>query len=765
MEYRYIGKPVANVDAEKKVTGAALYTADLRLPGMLVAKILRSLYPHARILNVNTDRAKRVAGVKAVVTGKDIPPNLFGTVIKDRPAFALEKVRFLGQEVAGVVAVNKEAAEEALDLIEVEYEELPAVFDPSEAMKPDAVLIHERLKDYYCVPVISIIPETNVCGYFKIRSGDTAKGFDEADYILEDTFRVQPVQHCPLEPHSVIAHVTPSGSVTIWASTQSANTTREAIAQGMGIPLTKVRVIVPYIGGGFGGKYFLKVEPACVMLSYVVRKPVKLVLSREEVFIATTVRQPLTAVMKSGVKKDGQITARECRLIWDCGAYCDIGPHISRNSGIAAAGPYKIPNVRVDAYTVYTNNSVSGSYRGLGMPQLTFAIESHMDRIAEKIGMNPLEFRLKNAVEEGSVSATGQVLHSVGLKECLRKAAEQGGWGGRKKGKWYGTGMACVHKITSTPSSSCAFVKVNSDATVDVLTSAVDLGQGSNTVMSQIVAEELGIEPGQVSISPPDTQITPFDQGTISSRLTFHAGNAVRNAARDAKREILEIASVLLSTPPEELALHHGRVYVRANPEKGIPLLNIPMGGRYAMGVGHPVLGKGYFCTAHGGGVRDPETGQDSYASSFWMYGAQVVTVEIDPETGEVVVIKITAAHDVGKVVNPLLLEGQFQGSLVMGLGGTLAEEVVWENGKTLNPSFVDYKIPNAVGLPEMNSIFVEEPHRDGPYGAKGIGEPLTACLPAAIANAVYDAIGVRIYELPIRREKILDAIKSKHIR
>jgi len=385
-----------------------------------------------------------------------------------------------------------------------------------------------------------------------------------------------------------------------------------------------------------------------------------------------------------------------------------------------------------------------------------------MDIIAEKLRMDPLDFRLRNAVEEGSVSATEQILHSVGLKECLRKAAERAGWDYKKKGKLTGIGIACVHKATATPSSSSAFVKVNNDATAEVITSAVDLGQGSNTVMSQIVAEELGISPENVVVSPPDTRVTPWDLGSVSSRVTFHMGNAVKRAAEDARDEILEIASNILNANPEELGMKDGRVFVKANPEKGKPLKEIPILGRYVTGAGHPVLGKGYYCTAGEGTIMDLETGQAANASIFWMYGAQIAEVEIDPETGEIIVKRVIAAHDVGKVINPLLLEGQFQGSMVMGLGGTLLEELVWENGKTLNPSFVDYKVPNAIGLPEMISIFVEEPHREGPYGAKGIGEPLTACIPAAIANAVYNAIGVRIKELPITREKILRALKEQ---
>jgi CO/xanthine dehydrogenase Mo-binding subunit len=762
MEYTHIGKPYKNVDSWKKVVGAAEYTADIKLPEMLYGKILRSKYPHARILNVDTSRAKKLIGVKAVVTGKDVPQCLFGTVIKDKPALAFEKVRYLGDEVAGVVAVDRDTAEEALDLIDVEYEELPAIFDPLEAMKPDAILIHEKINEYECVPIVFIEKNTNIHGRFKLRKGDVDRAFKDADLVVEDTFSVQPIQHCQIEPHGVVAHYDQLGNVTIWASTQSPYTTRDAIAAGLGIPSHKVRVIVPYIGGGFGGKYFLKAEAPCVMLSYAVRKPVKIILTREEVFSASSVRQPLVATLKTGVKKNGEIIARQSRLVWNSGAYCDIGPIIARNAALSSAGPYNIPNVRVDSYTVYTNNPISGSFRGLGMMQVTFAVESHMDVVAEQLGMDPVEFRLKNIVTEGSLSATGQVLHAVGVKECLEKAAKEGGWGQKKKRKYTGMGIACVHKNTATPSSSTAFVKVNHDATAEVITSAVDLGQGSNTILSQIVAEELGLTPDRVSISPPDTRVTPFDQATISSRLTFHMGNAVKRAAEDARREILKIASDLLDVSTEELMLKDAKVFSKKDPKKEIHLSKLPMGSRYAKEVGHPVLGKGYFCTAREGAVLDPETGQGANASVFWMYGAQCVEVEVDPETGEVKVKRVVAAHDVGKIMNPLLLEGQCQGSIMMGLGAALFEECVWENGKTINPSFVDYKIANATGIPEMVSSFVEAPHREGPYGAKGIGEPLTACCPAAIANAVYDAVGVRIKDLPITREKILWALKEK---
>jgi carbon-monoxide dehydrogenase large subunit len=762
-DYALIGKSVRNVDAYKKVTGGSIYTDDLKLPGMLHGKILRSKYPHARILNIDVSKAKRLAGVKAVITGKDIPPYLYGVTVKDKPVFAIDRVRYMGDEVAGVVAVDRDTAEDAIDLIEVEYEELPSVFDPVEAMKEGTPLIHEKLREYECVPIIRPIPNTNICGYFKLRRGNMEAGFKQADTIFEDEFKAQPVSNACLEPIACIADVDSQGNVTVWSSNQSPYVLRDHIAGTLKIPASRVRVIVPFVGGGFGVKYFIKGELACVMMSQFVGKPVKLVYTREELFTAATLRQPLLFRIKTGVKKDGAIVARQCTLIWNTGAYSGLGPQISRNAAMTASGPYHIPNVWVDSYTVYTNNTMAGAFRGLGVPQVAWAVESHTDILAEQLKMDPLEFRLKNAVEEGSILPTGQVAQAVGLKECLL-ILEEKGYSSKKeaKEKYTGVGVACGIKSTGTPTSSCAFIKLNPDASADVIGSSVDMGQGCNTVLSQIASEELGIPVEKINISMPDTFVTPFDQATVGSRTTFHMGNAIKMAAQDVKRELFNIASGLLGVGVSELELREGKVWVKGSSEKFIPLEKLPMGGRYVTRIGYPVIGKGFFSAAREGTVLDLETGQGSASSIFWMYGAALVEIEINPETGEVKIKNIVEAHNVGKAINPALLEGQFEGGVVMGIGAALYEDVIWEKGRTLNPNLTDYKLPAFTNIPPIESVFVEVPHPEAPYGNIGIGEAVTICTPPAIANALYRAVGVRIKDLPITAEKVLKALKEK---
>jgi len=514
--YSVIGKPLPDIDIIKKAMGSAIYADDIKLPGMLYGKILRSKYPHAGILNIDVSKAKRLPGVKAVITGKDIPPTHWGIVIKDNHAFAVDKVRYVGDEVAGVVAVDADTAEEAGELIEVEYEELPAVFDPVEAMKEDAPLLHEGLEQYEHISLARPVPNTNISSKFKLRRGDVDEGFRQADCIFEDEFKIPAIHTAPLETHACLAQVDALGNITIWSSTQSPYEIRDTIASYLGIPFNKVRVIVPFLGGGFGGKFYIKGELACVIMSQFVGKPVKLVFTREEVFTAGGIRHPLIIKIKTGVNKDGTIVARHCVEIWDSGAYADAGPRIMWRAMQTAGGPYNIPNIWVDSYNVYTNNSVASSYRGFGANQPTWAIESHMDIIAEKLNLDPLEFRLKNALEEGSICPTGQVAHAVGLKECLRTLEDKGNWSKLKqeKKKYTGAGVACFHKSTRTPTSGSAFVKVNQDGSVDLMVSLVDMGQGTGTVLAQIVAEELTIPLEKVSISMPDTQTTPYYTAT-----------------------------------------------------------------------------------------------------------------------------------------------------------------------------------------------------------------------------------------------------------
>lgn len=760
-EREFIGASVPRVDAIEKVAGKALYATDLKLGGMLYGKVLRSPLPHAKILNVDTNRAERLPGVKVVVTGRDLMVR-YGTCIQDQPYYCFDKARYIGDPIAGVAATEEDIAEEALELIKVDYGEFPPVFDPLQAMELDAPLIHENLGSYWCGPHYFPVPGTNICNHFKLRRGNIEDGFRQSDFISEDTFKTPMVQHCHLEPHASIAQVNPSGQMTIWTNTQHPYSCRRELARSLGIPMNRIRVIVTCVGGGFGGKVYLKVEPLCMVLAMKEKnhRPVKIVLTREEEFYGTSiVRHPSVVRIKTGVKKGGTLMARQVNLVMDTGAYADAGPPVTRNAGFSCNGPYQIPHLWVDSYCVYTNKTIAGAFRGFGIPQIMWAIDSQMDILAEGIGMDPVEFRLKNALEEGSVSATGQILHSVGIRECIRKAAEAIEWG-KKTGRNRGKGIGVMHKMTMTPSSSSAFVKLNEDGTVEVLSSTVDMGQGSNTVLAQIAAEELGVDLKSVKVVSPDTDVTPFDHGTSSSRSTFHMGNAVKHAAADAKKQLLEAAAEELEANVEDMETRDGFIFVKGSPEKNVPIPKVAMGGSY-LGKGRPIIGRGTFNVPDATAL-DRETGQGANPAVFWMYAAQAAEVEVDEETGKVKVLKIASAHDVGKAINPSACEQQIEGALATGVGTTLMEEIKIELGKTLNPNFVDYKVPTSLDMPEMVPILVEATHERGPYGAKGLGEPALAPTAPAIANAIYDAVGVRIKELPITPDKVLKALKGK---
>ena len=763
-----IGQSPVRLDAREKVTGRTLYAVDLKMAGMLYAKVLRSPHPHARILHIDATKARSLPGVVAVVTGKDFPGSL-GATVQDQSFLAGDKVRFVGDAVAAVAAVNLDTAEEALSLIHVEYELLPALFDPVEAMKSREVLIHENLSQYAVAPGIFPVPGTNICNHFKLRKGDPERGFKESDLVLEDTYRSHMVQHAHLETHAAIAQVDSSGKILIWSNTQTPYFNRKALAKSLNLPLNQVRVMVTTLGGGFGGKSYLKAEPIGVALALKSKgRPVKLVFTREEEFGVAPVRHPTIIRCKTGMKKDGTWLAQETELIFDTGAYADIGPRVCRNAGFSAAGPYQVPNVRIDSYCVYTNHPIGGAFRGFGIPQVSWAIESHLDVMAEKLGLDPVEVRLKNAVEEGSLSVTGQVLHSVGLKETLRQAAEKIGWR-KASGPYRGKGIACMHKSTVTPSSSAAFVKLNEDASVTLLCSAVEMGQGSSTILAQIASEELGIPVEKISMVRPDTDVTPYDMASVSSRSTFFVGNAVRRAAADAREQLLQIAAEILEANPQDLVIEAGKVMVRGVPEKAIPIAELPLGEAFYVGAkgrgrGRPVLGRGSF-TVEDATPLDRETGQGKNPSAFWMYATQAAEVEVDPRSGRVKVLRISSAHDVGKSIHPVAIEGQIQGALVMGVGTALWEEMELEKGRVKNPSFAEYKLPSALDAPEMIPIIVEELHAQGPYGAKGLGEPALAPTAAAIANAIYAAVGVRVKDLPITPEKILEGLRKKENR
>jgi len=692
------------------------------------------------------------------MTGKDIPA-FFGVPrmgIVDQPVFAIDKVRYIGEAVAAVAAVDEETAEEALELIKVDYEELPAVFDPREAMALDAPLIHENLHLYRkAANFANPLKDTNICHHAKLRFGDIEKGFKESDFIFEDTFKTHKTQHCAMEPHMAVAMVDVTGSITLWVPNDAPNNSRRELAEAFQVPLSKVHIISPLQGGGFGGKGGLTAEPIAVALSMKTgEKPVKLAYTRSEEFVSTMVRHPSTITIKTGVKKDGTLWARQINAVFDTGAYAEKGPTVVRNATFAASGPYRIPHMHHDGYCVYTNNPIAGAFRGFGCPQIGWAHESQMDIIAEKLKMDPLEIRLKNAFVTGDISPTGQVLKGVGLKECLQKAADQIGWHKGRKVKDTGIGIACIHKWQIRFSSQ-AILKVDEDGSVTLSVATMEIGQGCNTIFCQIVAEELGVPIENIKITTRDTDYTPYDTSTTASRSTAMMGTAVMRAARDAKEQLLNLASTLLKINKENLVSEGGRVFVKGDPDRGLSFSELATRALYSKQ--GQIIAKGAYTFPPE--TFDPETGQG--LELVWEYAAQAAEVKVDRETGRIKVNKLVAAHDVGKAINPVTCEGQIEGGIVMGFGATLWEDMMLSKGQVLNPNFTDYKLATALDIPEIHPILVEEPHDEGVYGAKGVGESVLGPTAAAIGNAVYDAAKIRIKSLPIIAEKILRVLKE----
>lgn len=768
-----VGESWVRVDGRAKVCGQATFVADMSMPGMLYGKALGSPYAHARIKTINTERARRLPGVRAVVTGKDFP-YLHGECLINIPFLAIDKVRYIGEPVVAVAAEDLATAERALQLVEVEYEELPAVFDPEEALKPAAPLIHEELGKYQAISAVKPVPGTNICQYFTLNLGNVEEGFRQSDYIFEDRFTSPQVQHAAIEPHACIAQVDAAGRITVWGQNDSPHRARREIAQALGIPQAMVRVITGYVGGNFGGKGGLKPEAIAIALAHKTGgRPVKVVFSREEVFLRTITRLGCIIYLKTGVRRDGTLLAREVRLIWDCGAYAEKGPTISLHGGSLAAGPYAIPNVRIESFTVFTNKPPGGAMRGYGLPQVAFAYESQMDIIAAKLGLDPLGLRMKNAVVEGSRVVTGQRLYAVGLKECLQRVGEElaqkppaisGAEGGIPlEGRWVrGKGIACIYKSVKTPTVSAAFVKIDEDGSASVVTSTVEVGQGSHTVLAQIVADTLGLDRDRVTVSFADTDLTPYDTSTTSSRSTFHMGNAVRLAAEDARRQLQALAAPLLQVEPGAIQLRQGTLM--APDGRSLSIAEV-LKRSFGAGAGAAVLGRGVYAPQDILGLDDKRaTSLEAFStlSAFHSYAAQGAEVAVNLDTGEVRVLRLVAAHDVGKAINPTTCRQQVEGAMGMGLGYALMEECLWEDGRMLNPDLLSYAIPTALDCPSMTVFLVEKSHPHGPYGAKGLGEMALAPTAPAIANAVFNACGVRIYDLPLTPAKVLRGLRAR---
>ncbi|KXB06778.1 hypothetical protein AKJ52_01620 [candidate division MSBL1 archaeon SCGC-AAA382C18] len=766
-EYSYVGKSPERLDSVEKVTGEATYTQDIELPGMLYAKFKKSSRAHARIVEIDTKEAEELEGVRTVITGEDVPFK-FGKYIEDRNVLAREKTRYIGEPVAAVAADSRETAEEAVKLINVEYEDLEPVFDATEAIEDDAPLIHEDISGYDNAPFIYPKENSNVANHFKLRKGDVEEGFEEADEIVENTFYQPQTQHVEMETHTTVATWTTDDNLKVWTSAQAPFVVRENLNHMFDIPIKDIDVQVPYLGGGFGGKAGINWEPLSIILSREAgHKPVKVELTREEQFKSSSVRTGLWARIKTGVKEDGEITAMEVEYIWDPGAYADYAVNVGRASGYATPGPYEVDNIKTDSYTVYTNRPYGTAFRGFGHVPFHWATERQMNLVAEEIGMDPYDFRMKNAMLPGDVSPTGVKMEDKlgrmdecmeAVKDELNEECEE-----TEEGKLYGTGLAVFWKAPAMPAntSSSAIVKINQDGTVTLSVSTSQMGQGTVTSLAQMVAEELDVPYEKIEVpNHADTDLSVYTWQTVGSRSTFMDGNAVLEAAKDAKRQLKEIASELLDVPKDRLVVKDEKVSEKEG-DKGVSLSEIALGGTYPSGggFGGPVTGYGVY-TAEGLSNLDPDTGEGE-PGLFWTTGARGAEIEIDPETGAIDIKRIISSFDAGKEINPELVDGQIYGGVVQHIGSTLSEEYIYDDeGNMLNNNLTDYKIPRSTDIPEeFVNIIKENAQENAPFGARGVGELAMISVAPAIANAIYDATGVNMYDLPLSRDNLSNKV------
>jgi len=755
--FSIIGKPMAMTDARAKVTGLGKYADDLSVPGMLIGKILHSPYAHARIRSMDTSAAEALAGVRVTATGEDAR-NPYGIlpIGHDERAFALGKALYIGDNIAAVAATTPEIAEQALDLIRVNYEQLPAWFDPEQSMKAASNWINEER------------PQNIEKEYHHIF-GDPQRGFAEADFIAEERYYAGEVNQAAMEPHATLAIWEPNDRLTVYSSTQVPFYLHRTIAAVCEMPMSQIRVIKPLIGGGFGGKSeIIPLEVAACVLAKKSRKPVKITYTREEVFLAHRGR-PITIVyLKVGLNRAGKITAVQARVIQDGGAYCGYGPVTVLYSGALLGAIYDIANVQYDGFRVLTNKPACGAMRGHGTVNVRFAFESILDQLSHQAGLDPLEVRRRNLLKAPCITANSLRVTSYGLPECIEKVFERSGWA-QKKGKLpygKGVGMACSHYVSgaanpiirSTMPHTTVHIKIDRDAAVTVYTGASEIGQGSDTMQVQIAAEVLGVTADRIKLVAADTELTPIDLGSYSSRVTFMAGNACLNAAKDMRDQIVAAVAKKFGCAAEDFEAKNGRISHKSDAGKS---LSFDEAVAVALEFHGALVARGTYAppeTARGGKFKGAGVGP----SPAYSYSAQVAEVTVDPETGQVRVDKIVAAHDCGKALNPLTVEGQIEGSVYMGFGQALQEDMIWKDGRLMNPSLLEYRIPATKENPEIESIIVESIDPEGPFGAKEAGEGSLAATIPAIANAIFDAVGVRINSLPITPDKILDALREK---
>lgn len=769
-EFSYIGKRIPKPDAIPKAVGQIVYGHDIKLPHMLYGKILRSPLPHARIVHIDTSQAQRLPGVKAVITASDMPSRRFGFA-RDRIPLKGDKVRRYGDEVAAVAAVDEDTAEEALECIRVEYDSLPALFDPEAALQPGAPLIHEDR-------------ENNLYRHQEYVHGQPDQALGQADVVVEDFFQVSYAQPAPLETSFCLAAFNQTGKLTVWSTTQIPFQLQRELSEVLGLPGGDIRIMQPAIGGGFGrGLDMYAFEPICVWLARVSGCPVRIAFTRQEEFSVSEARQPMRIWCRSGAMRDGRLWVRDAKILLDNGAYVSWGVVTTLVFMETFGSFYQVPHVRVISDSVYTNNPITGAMRGFGNPQSTFAVEVQMDRLAEAIGMDPLEFRLHNANQPFTETPQGIKITSCGVSECLQQAAARIDWQSRRGVAAHpdhpgnlkqpqretdasgirvrGIGLAATMNVGGGAriyrSDGCGcIVKVDDFGRVTVLTGATEIGQGSDVVIAQIVGEELGLPPQEIAVVNDDTAVTPWDVGVHASRTTFIAGKAALLAARDVKAQILETTETLLEVSADDLELRDGYVMVRGVPEKRVAFDRVVRARHFRPG-GQLIVSHGWY---------DPNTemvGADGKGnlSAAYGFGAQAVEVEVDTETGRVQVVRVVSVHDVGRAINPMYVEGQIEGGTVMGLGYALSEELQVREGRVMNLTPFDYRMLTIRDAPTIETVIVETHDPEGPFGAKGVGEMGGNPTAAAVANAVYDAIGVRMNRLPITPESVLRALRE----
>ncbi len=773
-QLHYVGHPVGRIDSRDKVMGAATYLDDIDFGcDLLYAAIVESPYAHARIRTIDTAEAEAVPGVVRVVTGADFPYK-FGLYMKDRYIFARERVRFVGEQVAAVIARDAATAKRAAALVKVEYDELEPVLDLGRALEGDAVLVHPELAEYWHCPWFYPRAHSNIAHWRKTRKGDIDRGFADADLVLEDTYLVPRYAHCALELHGVVGRLDHAGRLTVWSASQSPYTQRNLFAQALaplGLSHRDIRVISPYVGGGFGGKAGVSMEILGAALATAVKgHPVKVCWSRSQEMYNTYQRQGVVARVKLGVKHDGTITALEHTLHWDAGAYVEYGANVVNAVGLSATGPYRIPHVNIDSVCVYTNLPPGGPYRGFGHSEFHFGLESHITRMARAIGMDPLALRKKNAIREGDTLAYGAAMNANGLEQALDRVAEAVHWGHQEAAsgphKTIGKGVACFWKAPAMPpnAASAAFLKFNEDGSVNVSVSAMEIGQGFLTAMAQIAAEILTVPVDQIRVETPDTDRSAYEWQTVASHITWGCGNAVKRAAMEARDKIFDVVARARGLSKDSLYLAAGAVRSSEQPDFELALKDFAITGimmEDGTFRGGPIIATGMFMPEFASALSDPETSQGGKPHVHYTVGAAAVVLEIDVQTGKTTVLKAVLAVDAGKAINPRLVEQQIVGGMVQGLATVLYEEIKFDaQGRLLNGNFTDYKIPTALDIPkEVIPIIVEVPQPDGPFGARGMAEH--TMIPAApmVADAIKDAVGIRHKALPITAEKIALAL------